>query len=122
MRDESNDSNFKNLPNDLRPPVYHLRTYGYHAYAMTAEAKDGEQGPYDSKAVISYLAGYVSSKIYMVWIPWKKEVIETADVIFNEDIIYRDDDIGTAVREEIVVLADTPPLPEEDDLYEFDAE
>ena len=58
----------------------------------------------------------------MVWIPWKKEVIETADVIFDEDIIYRDDDIGTAVREEVVVLADTLPLSKEDDLYKFYAE
>ena len=55
---------------------------------MTADIKDGDQGPYDKKAIIRYLAGYVSSKIYMIWVPWKKEVIETADVIFDEEIIY----------------------------------
>ena len=58
----------------------------------------------------------------MVWIPWKKEVIETADVIFDEAIVYRDDDIKAAVREEIVILADTPPLPDKDDLFKFDTD
>jgi len=58
----------------------------------------------------------------MVWIPWKKEVIETADVIFDEAIVYRDDDIEAAVREEIVILADTPPLPDKDDLFKFDTD
>ena len=89
---------------------------------MIVEVKEGEQGPYDPKAIIGYLAEYVSLKIYMVQIPQKKEVIETADIIFNENIIYRDDDIRAAVREEVVVLVDMPPLPEEDDLYKFDAE
>ena len=42
LKEESKDSNFKNLPNDLRPPVFYLRTYGYRMYAMTAEAKDRE--------------------------------------------------------------------------------
>ena len=91
---------------------------------MTADAKNREQGPYDKKAVIGYLAGYVSSKIYVVWVPWKQEVIETADVIFDEDITYRTNDIEAAVREEVVVLAEVPPLPEEDqdDLFEFDTD
>ena len=91
---------------------------------MTADAKNGEQGPCDKKAVIGYLAGYVSSKIYVVWVPWKQEVIKTADVIFDEDITYRTDDIEAAVREEVVVLAEVPPLPEEDqdDLFEFDTD
>jgi len=50
----------------------------------------------------------------VVWVPWKQEVIETADVIFDEDITYRTDDIEAAVREEVVVLAEVLPLPEED--------
>ena len=60
----------------------------------------------------------------MVWVPWKKEVIETADVIFDEDITFRTDDIEAAVREETVVLAEVLPLPEEDqdDLLEFDTD
>jgi hypothetical protein len=45
-------------------------------------------------------------------------------VIFDEDITYRTDDIEAAVREEVVVLAEVPPLPEEDqdDLFEFDTD
>ena len=81
---------------------------------MTAEAKEGKQGLCDKKAIIGYVAGYVSSKIYVIWVPWKKEVIETADVIFDEEIVYRTNDIEAAVREETVVLAEVPPLPEED--------
>ena len=91
---------------------------------MTAEAKEGKQGPCDKKAIIGYVAGYVSAKIYVIWVPWKKEVIETADVIFDEDLIYRNDDAEAAVREETLVLAEVPPLPEEDndDLLEFDTD
>ena len=91
---------------------------------MIAKAKEGKQGPCDRKAIIRYMAGYISSKIYVVWVPWKKEVIETADVIFDEDIVYREDDIKAAIREETVVLTDVPPLPEEeeDDLLEFDTD
>ena len=81
---------------------------------MTADIKDGDQGPYDKKAIIRYLAGYVSSKIYMIWVPWKKEVIETADVIFDEEIIYWTNDIDTAVREKAVVLIEVPLFPKED--------
>ena len=42
LKEESKDSNFKNLPDDLRPPVFYLRTYGCRAYTMTAEAKAEE--------------------------------------------------------------------------------
>src|SRR5213083_1957701 len=70
------------------------------------------------------MAGYVSSKIYVIWVPWKKEVVETADVIFDEDIVYRNDDVDAAVREETLVLAKAPPLLEKDtdDLLEFDTD
>ena len=70
------------------------------------------------------MAGYVSSKIYVIWVPWKEEVIEIADVIFDEEIVYRTDDIDAAVREKAVILIEVPPLPEEDrdDLLEFDAD
>ena len=91
---------------------------------MTAEAKEGKQGLCDKKAIIGYVAGYVSSKIYVIWVPWKKEVIETADVIFDEDLIYRNDDAEAAVREETLVLAEVPPLLEEDNnnLLEFNTD
>ena len=70
------------------------------------------------------MAGYISFKIYVIWVLQKKEVIETADVIFDEDIVYRNDDINTAVREETLVLTDMPLLLEEDndDLFEFDTD
>ena len=43
-------------------------------------------------------------------------------MIFDEVIVYRDDDIEAAVREEIIILADTPPLPDKDDLFKFDTD
>ena len=45
-------------------------------------------------------------------------------MIFDEDIVYREDDIEAAIREETVVLTDVPPLPEEeeDDLLEFNTD
>ena len=45
-------------------------------------------------------------------------------MIFDEDITYRTDDIKAAVREEVVVLVEVPPLPEEDqdDLFEFNTD
>ena len=51
-------------------------------------------------------------------------MVETADVIFDEDIVYRNDDIDTAVREETLVLAKALPLLEKDtdDLLEFDTD
>jgi len=45
-------------------------------------------------------------------------------VIFDEDIVYQNDDLDAAVRKETLVLAEVPPLPEEDqdDLLEFDTD
>jgi len=39
---KNHDRNFQNLPNDLRPPVYHLCIYGCRVYAITADAKNRE--------------------------------------------------------------------------------
>ena len=45
-------------------------------------------------------------------------------MIFDEDITYQTNDIEAAIREEVVVLAEVPPLPEEDqdNLFEFDTD
>ena len=45
-------------------------------------------------------------------------------MIFDEDIVYRNDDVDVAVREETLVLAEVPPLLEEDEdgLLEFDTD
>jgi len=71
-----------------KPVLSHLRAFGCKAYTLIKSKGDpdypGRLQKLAPRAHIGYLIGYESTSIYRVWIPYKKKVISTRDVIFNE--------------------------------------
>ena len=71
-----------------KPSLHHLKAYGCKAYPLIKSKSDSDYRPkkqkLDAKAHIGYLVGYESTNIFRIWIPHKKKVISTRDVIFDE--------------------------------------
>ncbi len=68
----------------------HSKAYSCRAYAMTKEAKLHQrklQKP-NPKAHIGYLVGYASTNIYKIWVPRRRNVIYTRDVLFDENTFF----------------------------------
>ena len=69
-----------------KPILHHLRAYGCKAFTLIKSKGDpdypGKLRKLAPKAHIGYLVGYESTSIYRVWIPHKRKVISTRDVIF----------------------------------------
>ncbi|PYH28094.1 uncharacterized protein BO87DRAFT_323038, partial [Aspergillus neoniger CBS 115656] len=42
----------------------------------------------NSRALISYLVGYIASNIWKIWILIKQKIIITRDYIFNKNLLY----------------------------------
>ncbi|KAM4067474.1 integrase core domain-containing protein [Hirsutella rhossiliensis] len=63
-----------------------LKAYGCRAYAMTSDAQLGKKKrqKLDPRSHIGYLVGYNSTNIFRIWIPQRRKVISTRDVIFDE--------------------------------------
>ncbi|KAM4067608.1 reverse transcriptase (RNA-dependent DNA polymerase) [Hirsutella rhossiliensis] len=63
-----------------------LKAYGCRAYAMTSNAQLGKKKrqKLDPRSHIGYLVGYNSTNIFRIWIPQRRKVISTRDVIFDE--------------------------------------
>ena len=72
--------------------LQYLKVYRYKAYSLIKLKEDpdysGKLQKLAPRAHIGYLVGYESTSIYRVWIPYKKKVILTRDVIFNEEELY----------------------------------
>src|ERR1700726_927994 len=103
-----------------RPIQAHLRAYACKAFAMTtsAQKKAHRLRRLDPKAWIGYLIGYNSSNIYRIWIPSENRVINTRDVIFNENVFFsgnketlKDDLLHTSI-EELAELVKRTALPD----------
>lgn len=102
-----------------KPNLSHLRAYGCKAFAMTDDTKRGKRRlqRFDPKAWIGYLVGYRSTNIYRIWIPSMGKVINTRDVIFDEDSIFNGeereimDNLMHSTTEEIEAWAKTVELP-----------
>jgi hypothetical protein len=72
------------------PNLSHLRVYGCKAFAMTddTQLKRFREQRLDPKAWIGYLIGYQSSNIWRIWVPPLDRIINTRDVIFNENYVF----------------------------------
>ena len=69
-----------------RPTGAHLRILGCRAYNKILNLpKKHKVAP---RSLIGYLVGYDSTNIFRVWIPQKRKVIRTKDVIFDENKFY----------------------------------
>jgi hypothetical protein len=73
-----------------KPQQAHLKVYGCKAFAMTPEAQDKKKRlqRFNPKAWIGYLVGYQSTNIYRIWVPSKNKVINSRDVIFDEETTF----------------------------------
>jgi len=109
-----------------KPAQEHLKAYGCKAFAMTTDAKKkaNRLKRLNPKAWIGYLLGYTSSNTYRIWIPFRKEVITTRDVIFNEYAIFNgkmeelENDVREVNLEDIAHHLQRISIPEIDQLPE----
>ena len=72
-----------------KPILHHLRAYGCKAFTLIKSKGDpdypGKLRKLAPRAHIGYLVGYESTSIYRIWIPHKRKVISTRDVLFDEN-------------------------------------
>lgn len=86
-----NRTEWKHLPADCRPRIDFIRAFGCRAYAMRTEQLVTNKPPkLEQRAHIGYLAGYVSSTQYLVWVPVLRQnsIISSSHVIFDEERFY----------------------------------
>ncbi|KAH7465077.1 hypothetical protein FOMA001_g13637 [Fusarium oxysporum f. sp. matthiolae] len=106
-----------------QPDQTHLRAFGCKAYVMTSDAqqKVNRKMRLKPKGWIGFLVGYRSSNIYRIWIPTINRIVNTRDVIFNEDEGCNGDwesfkdELLEADLEEIAKFVQGSSLPEQDD-------
>jgi hypothetical protein len=122
--------NSEGVTGPRKPSLQHLRAYGCKAYTLIKSKGDpdylGKLQKLAPRAHIGYIVGYESTSIYRVWIPYKKKVISTRDVIFNEQEFYNgkpvrvSQELLTSLDETIEKIA----LPDRESLEEvqFQAE
>lgn len=72
----------------VKPYVDHLRVYGCLAYVYDRTIPTGDK--LTPRAWIGWLVGYTASNIWRIWIPALERVVESRDVLFDENIVYRD--------------------------------
>jgi hypothetical protein len=108
-----------------KPVLSHLRAFGCKAYTLIKSKGDpdypGRLQKLAPRAHIGYLIGYESTSIYRVWIPYKKKVISTRDVIFNEKEFFNrkpiqiSQELASSLDETIEKIA----IPEKENLEEI---
>ena len=67
----------------MEPQLFHLKAYGCKAYAHKHNLP--KKLKLDERAHIGHLVGYDSTNIFRIWVPSKRKIIRTRDVIFDED-------------------------------------
>lgn len=70
----------------------HLVAYGCRAYVHREGDRSWDplkkSAKLESRTMIGYLVGYDSTNIFRIWIPSKRRVIRSRDVMFNEQLFY----------------------------------
>jgi hypothetical protein len=108
-----------------KPILHHLKAYGCKCYTLIKSTGDPDYPVKLQKlaprAHIGYLVGYESTNIYRVWIPHKKKVISTRDVIFNEEQFFDGkpmrltNELMTAL-DEAIESVELPPETNQEDI------
>ncbi|PHH67719.1 hypothetical protein CDD82_1179 [Ophiocordyceps australis] len=75
------------------PDLRHIRAFGCKAFPMTRASLTGRGAGSEKlapKGHIGYLAGYISSSQYLIWVPnlRRNSFINTTYVIFDESLFY----------------------------------
>ena len=81
------------IQQDYKPSISHLKVYGCLAYTMTADAqlKKKRRKRLRSRVNIGWLVGYSSTNIFRIWIPSLGKVVSMSDVLFDEDVRFKED-------------------------------
>lgn len=70
----------------VKPNLSHMHQYGCKAYALDKNIPKKEK--LQERAHIGFLLGYDSTNIFFIWIPSKRKVIRTRDVVFDDTSFY----------------------------------
>ena len=74
------------LVTDQKPNLSHLKVYGCKAYALKHHIPRKQK--LEPRAHIGYLVGYDSINIFRIWIPSRRKIIRSRDVLFDEDEVH----------------------------------
>ena len=69
-----------------KPNLSHLKVYGCKAYALKHHIPRKQK--LEPRAHIGYLVGYDSTNIFRIWIPSRRKIIRSRDVLFDEDEVH----------------------------------
>ncbi|PFH56372.1 hypothetical protein XA68_16605 [Ophiocordyceps unilateralis] len=93
---KNNDPAWSGLSEDrVHRDLRHVRAFGCKAYPLTRQALRGTNSKLSPKGHIGYLAGIISTTQYVIWVPSLRysALINTAYIIFNEKVFYKDDQV-----------------------------
>src|ERR1700712_292775 len=91
---------------DPRPRCHHILPYGCKAYGFIQNrAKTPKLVP---KAHIGYLVGYISTNIWMIWVPDLRRCVAMRDVTFDTTKGYKPDDEDLDISEEDITHLEVP--------------
>jgi hypothetical protein len=86
---------------EAQQDLSYLRIFGCHTYALKYNIPQTHK--IEPRVYVGHLVRYDSMNIFRIWVPSKKKVISTWDVIFNEALFYNPKvlDEGADLCEEI---------------------
>ena len=94
-----------------QPNLKHLRLFGCKAYAHIKHIPRKQK--LAERAHIGFLVGYDSTNIFRIWIPLKRKIIRTRDILFDENSSYdpSEPDLLQLIEEPMLEATfDIPPL------------
>lgn len=71
---------------NVKPYIDHLRVYGCLCYVYDRHVPAGDK--MRPRALQGWLVGYTASNIWRVWIPEIQRIVESRDVLFDENKVY----------------------------------
>jgi hypothetical protein len=104
--------NSENSENTIKvPDLSYLRVIGCKAYVRIPNIPRLKK--MDPRAFIGYLIGYESTNSFRIWVPQRRKVIITRDVIFDEDSKYNPEEKQQVLAPEIIEIIENPLLGQE---------
>ena len=96
-----------------KPSLAHCAEIGSKAYVLDVHLKRGDK--LQTRTMIGFLVGYDSTQIYRVWMPTKKQIIRSRDIVFMQGTYFEGlENLPTGLEaEELVEVLD---IPEAEDL------
>ena len=74
-----------------KPDISNLKIVGCRAYVHIPRQKRHASDKLAERAWIGYLIGFEASNIWRIWNTISRQVVRVRDVVFQEDLLYKDD-------------------------------